>query len=230
MTGAAKQFPRAGTEDAILRAIFPGGCAVSARRTAGDPADLFDVEASHVRQACPRRQGEFAAGRACVRAAFRAIGVPPYAVPADGRRAPVWPLGLVGSISHCPGLCVAVVAPRPRRMAVGVDVDTNEGLPFGLENVVATPAERGAAERLGRLLPCDPLKLLFVIKEAMFKLYFPVAQHFLEFRDMWVRLDPVAGTFDAELVEPRAPSAFGRRRFAGRFGMTGDFLMAGGAI
>ena len=229
---AAEALPaRAGTLEAeILQSLFPSGCAVAIRTEPGNVSDLFESEAAFVRDACASRRAEFAAGRACVRQALRDVGAPPYAILPDDCRAPIWPHGLVGSISHCPGLCVAVIAHRLLRKAIGVDVETNDRLADGIRDIVATPVEREELARLRGSLACDPLKLLFVIKEALFKLYFPAARHFLEFHHMRVSLDPAVGAFEGALVDNAAPSAFGRRRFAGRFGVTDGYLMAGGMI
>ena len=231
MIAVEELAPKAGVLEAeVLQSLFPRDCAVAVRTEPGRVSDLFDSEVECIRDAVPERQHEFAAGRACVRQAFRSVGAPPYAILPDKFRAPVWPHGLIGSISHCPGLCVAVIAHRLMGKAVGVDVEINDRLKDGLRDLVAVPDERHALDNLQRALPCDPLKLLFVIKEAVFKLYFPATRHFLDFHHARVRLDPETGAFEAELVDSSAPAAFGLRRFSGRFGATGSYLMAGGVI
>ena len=231
MIGLEELAPKAGAHEAeVLQSLFPRDCAVAVRTKPGRVSDLFDSEAACIRGAVPDRQAEFAAGRACVRQALRSAGAPPYAILPDKFRAPVWPHGLIGSISHCPGLCVAVIAHRLMGKAVGVDVETNDRLADGMHDVVATADERTALNNLQRAVRCDPLKLLFVVKEAVFKLYFPVTRHFLDFHHARVRLDPETGAFEAELVESSAPAAFGLRRFSGRFGVTSGYLMAGGVI
>jgi len=231
MIGVEELAPKAGAHEVgVLQSLFPRDCAVAVRTEPGRVSDLFESEAVSVRDAVPDRQAEFAAGRACVRQALRSVGAPPYAILPGKFRAPVWPHGLIGSISHCPGLCVAVVAHRLMGKAVGVDVETNDRLADGMHDIVAILDERGALDNLQRALKCDPLKLLFVIKEALFKLYFPATRHFLDFHHASVRLDPETGTFEAELVESSAPAVFGLRRFTGRFGVTSGYLMAGGVI
>ena len=231
MIGVEERAPKAGAEEVeVLQSLFPRDCAVAIRTEPGRISDLFDSEMACIRDAVPERQAEFAAGRACVRQALRSVGAPPYAILTDKFRAPVWPQGVIGSISHCPGLCVAVIAHRLMGNAVGVDVETNDRLKEGVRDAVATPDERHALDNLQRALRCDPLKLLFVIKEAVFKLYYPATRHFLDFQHARIRLDPETGAFEAELADSSAPSAIGLRRFSGRFGVTGGYLMAGGVI
>jgi enterobactin synthetase component D / holo-[acyl-carrier protein] synthase len=213
-------------EAKALRGLFPTDCAVAILHDAGHWPDLADCEAVHVSKANVGRRLEFAAGRACARDALRVLGLPPYAISVDDRRAPVWPHGLVGSISHCPGLCAAALARRPLRLAIGLDIETNDPLAEELRNVVATPRERGGLKRLGNASACDPFMLLFVLKEALFKLYFPATRHFLGFQDADAWIDPEAGTFKAAIVSS-APALGRTRSFAGRFAVTDGFVLAG---
>ena len=214
----------------LLRSLFPAGCTVAFRTEPGNTADLCESEAACIEGARAERRTEFATGRACVRQAFRAAGLPPYAIPSDNRRAPVWPHGVAGSISHCPGLCVAVIAPRLASRAVGVDVETVAPLGEILREVVALPAERPGLARLRGRISADPYKLLFVIKEALFKFYFPTTRHFLDFRHARVCIDPADRAFEAEIVDPAAPPLAGLRRFSGRFALTDRHIMAGLAL
>ncbi len=202
----------------LLRAMFPADCAVAVSTETGDPADLFDCERSYIRAAVASRQAEFAAGRACARRALRDLGAPPYAIPADAHRAPVWPAGIVGSIAHCPGLCAAIVGQRPLRQAIGLDVETRGPLKDRLRAVVATQFEQADIARQRGRLACDPYKLLFVAKEALFKFTFPVTRQFLEFHQARVRLG-FDGGFEAEVGKSM--------RFAGRYGVTDRFILAG---
>jgi 4'-phosphopantetheinyl transferase EntD len=211
----------------LLRWIFPSDCAVAVSSERGDVNDLFEAEAAYVANAVPERQAEFAAGRACARRALRDHGVPPYAIPAGDHRGPIWPIGILGSIAHCPGLCAAVIAHKPMRWAVGLDVETNEPLKPDLRGVVATPSERVDMARLGWRFAGDACKLLFVIKEALFKLYFPVTRHFLDFHHAVVRLNVAGRRFEATLANSAAPPIDGRRSFIGRYAITDGFILAG---
>lgn len=64
------------------------------------PADLH--------AAVPKRRSEYLAGRLCAALALRALGAAETVARAG--RAPVWPAGIVGSISHCDTRAMAVVS------------------------------------------------------------------------------------------------------------------------
>ena len=64
---------------------------------------LLPEEAPAIARAIPKRQAEFAAGRRAARAALTTLGHPAQAIPVGDRRAPIWPQGTVGAITHDQG-------------------------------------------------------------------------------------------------------------------------------
>ena len=78
--------------------IIPGADVLVARITDCEAA-LFPDEQAAVSRAVEKRRAEFAAGRSLARIALTEIGHAPCAI-AQADRAPVWPLGIVGSITH----------------------------------------------------------------------------------------------------------------------------------
>ncbi|GIE93935.1 4'-phosphopantetheinyl transferase family protein [Paractinoplanes rishiriensis] len=166
------------------------------------PAPLFPEEEREVAKAVEKRRNEFATGRRCARAALAGLGHPPVAVPVGERRSPVWPAGVVGSITHCTGYRAAVVAADGRAWSVGVDAENNEPIPEGVLGAVAGGTERAA---VADLLARDPKvcwdRLLFSAKESVYKVCFPLIRRFMEFDAAVVTLDP-GGTFAARLTVP----------------------------
>ncbi|NQU41036.1 MAG: 4'-phosphopantetheinyl transferase superfamily protein [Lentisphaerae bacterium] len=80
---------------------------------------------STLRAAVPKRQAEFLAGRYAACEALRGLGIADAAAPAmAGDRRPVWPEGVVGSITHTEGLAWAAVARRGDRRGLGIDSET----------------------------------------------------------------------------------------------------------
>ena len=84
---------------------------------------LWPEEAAAVQHAVEKRRREFAVGRMLARAALAAIGDPPSAIPTGNHREPVWPAGIVGSITHCAGYCAAAVARDAMVVALGIDAE-----------------------------------------------------------------------------------------------------------
>jgi 4'-phosphopantetheinyl transferase EntD len=132
-----------------------------------------------------KRQAEFLFGRLAARQAMRAMGVPVVDVTIGIHREPVWPFGLIGSISHCDGLAAAVVLPRGSRCGVGIDMEAvvADTLHGTLRATVLDTAEWGQLERLAA--DALPLNLLLTIafsaKESLFKAAFGAVGRFFGF-------------------------------------------------
>ncbi|MGZ3698130.1 MAG: hypothetical protein ACXWP5_08345, partial [Bdellovibrionota bacterium] len=77
-------------------------------------------------RAAPKRRAEFVAGRLCAAEALRAAGAAAGAGAAIGigsTRAPLWPAGFVGAITHTEGFVSAAVAPSASVGGVGLDTE-----------------------------------------------------------------------------------------------------------
>jgi enterobactin synthetase component D / holo-[acyl-carrier protein] synthase len=194
--------------------VFKGLLPPAARWAAGPVevtgGELFAEEADAVAGAVPARRAEFAAGRAVAREAMAALGVGPVALPVGARRMPVWPRGIVGSITHCAGLVAAAVAWSDDLVAIGIDAEPAVPLEPDVLVVVATPAERAAldGEHDGTVVFCA--------KEAFYKCWSALDGPVLEFHDVEVAFD--GGSFAA------VPA--GGDRWPGRWAVRNGFVLA----
>ncbi|MFI7444863.1 4'-phosphopantetheinyl transferase [Nonomuraea indica] len=186
-------------------------------------AVLLGEEAALVANAVDRRRAEFATGRHCARAALARLGFPPAPVLADERGAPVWPSGVVGSITHCAGYRAAAVSVDV--LSVGIDAEPCRPLPDGVLEAISLPREREMLARLGDAQPWD--RLLFSAKESVYKAWYPLARRLLGFEDALVDID-AGGTFSARLLVPGPRVGdVELRAFAGRWLAVGGLLVTG---
>jgi 4'-phosphopantetheinyl transferase EntD len=182
-----------------------------------DSAPLFPEEAAAVAKAVARRRAEYAAGRACARAALAALGHEPGPIPRDPHRgAPVWPEGVVGSITHCDGYRAAAVARTAEVHTIGIDAEPHGPLPEGVLGVVTATAEENAAlETLGKEAPDIHWdRLLFSAKETVYKAWYPFHRRMLDFKE-------------AELLFTRDPDADDRGGYTARLLIPGPLLGEG---
>jgi len=167
------------------------------------PATLFPEEEAVVSRAVAKRRGEFATGRACARAALARLGFPPAPILPGPRRAPQWPPGVAGSITHCDGYRAAAVALVRDVASVGVDAEPNDALPAGVLDHISLAQERAWLPGLAGAAPGVSFdRLLFCAKESVYKAWFPLTGRWLGFEQAEVTIEPEAGTFRAELLEP----------------------------
>jgi 4'-phosphopantetheinyl transferase EntD len=130
-----------------------------------------------------KRRSDFNVGRAAARRALEKVGFPVVTPVLRGEhREPLWPVGIVGSISHSSGVGVAAVAWQQDVPAIGVDIQlieeryTDELIarfadPDEFDWVRSDPARR--TERAVKL---------FSAKESVFKALYPL-------RKVWFAFD-----------------------------------------
>jgi 4'-phosphopantetheinyl transferase EntD len=164
---------------------------------------MFSDEAAAVAGAGADRRREFGTVRWCARKALRQLGVPAVPILPDEDRAPRWPVGVVGSMTHCAGYRAAVVARSGDLCGVGIDAEPHAALPPDVLDFVLRDEERA---RLAGLADAAPAlhadRLVFCAKEAVYKAWFPLTGRWLEFDDVCVTVS-LDGTFDARLVDAR---------------------------
>jgi 4'-phosphopantetheinyl transferase EntD len=203
-----------------VRALFdvPVGVGVTDPRAASAP--LMAGEAAHLAGAVAKRKLEFAAGRAAAREAMAALGMPLEAVLSSASRAPVWPEGVQGSISHSDQLCVAVVCPAGR--VIGVDVEP------------AAPLEADLmAEVLGHPPDSCDLKdrlaatLVFSAKEAAFKAQYPLSKRMIGFDATTVTVEEMS--FEVVFDQPAGPFARGDK-LSGRHTLVAEHFVTAVSI
>jgi len=188
--------------------------------------ELFEAEKKAIRSAVSKRRREFAAGRCYARTALMALGCPPQPLPVGPARDVIWPYGFIGSISHSDTGCAAIVARTDNYCGIGLDLESDEPIEDeDLRAMICRPEERAIVWD-----ETDLSKLLFVIKEAVFKAYYPGVRRYLEFEDLSIELDSVRRSFRAELVQTDAPPLAGNRSFTGPFRLCDGHLIATVAI
>ena len=204
-----------------LGGLFPPGLVAVLAMGSVAPDPLFADEASLVAHAIERRRLEFGRGRSCARRAMRELGLGSMPVLADARRAPRWPDGVVGSISHCRDCCCAVVGRSDQWAAIGVDVELLVAPHAEVEERIASVAERRALAAMDAAVPWTCV--LFSIKECVYKAWNPLTGGWLDFDDVEVRLSPESGRFEAD-ISKSAPSA--PRLVEGRFHLYGRRVLS----
>lgn len=161
---------------------------------------LLESERSAIANAMPGRAAEFATGRHLARELLAWAGRAPSAIRVGDNRMPIWPAGIVGSISHAEGMCAVAVSPSGLT-AIGIDIDSDEGLPLELWCLVGSAEEiREVQYHTGVGTAGQAAKVLFSLKEAIFKCWFPVGRQILEFSDVLVtRATGGSSAFHAEV-------------------------------
>lgn len=168
--------------EAALAKALPADIAFAVSDPQAEATGLFPEEAAHIARAIDKRQREFAAGRRAARAALAVLGQGASALPVLPSRAPVWPEGFTGSISHCKDACFALCAETRAARSIGCDIELRQPLEAGVVETVTTEEERRWLSAQSAFAPVH----LFSAKEAVYKALFPLSGQMLGFQELQV--------------------------------------------
>ncbi|WP_370401073.1 4'-phosphopantetheinyl transferase family protein [Sulfitobacter sp. JB4-11] len=179
---------------AAVATLFDAPVAVAGTDPRAPQPRPHPQEAAHLGRAIAKRQQEFAAGRAMARQAMADLTGVSHSQPilADEDRAPIWPAGWQGSISHKSTLCLAVVGQSGAQLGLDVEEDTplaQDLIPTicsGTEIAQFAGPEQGAWA-----------KLIFSAKEAAYKAQYPLTREVFGFHRFDVFVDVSMGMFSA---------------------------------
>jgi 4'-phosphopantetheinyl transferase EntD len=180
--------------EAALQSLLGEGFACAVTDPQRFDTDLMPSEGGAISNAVPKRQTEFVAGRRAARRAMAALDMAPAPIPAGPDRAPIWPPGLIGSISHCEMVCIAALAPQDVAQSVGIDIEPITPLDRDLLPLVCTQTE---IARIHGPEQTHHAKRVFSAKEAAFKAQYPITQSMIGFDALEVTLDLENQSFTA---------------------------------
>jgi len=171
-------------------------------------------------RAVPKRKAEFLAGRFCAREVLRVVA-PEHAespIAIGKNREPLWPLGIVGAITHTMDFASVAVARARDALGIGLDAErvmTDENAERLLDKIAA-PEEIAGMKRKTGWGTGIALTVTFSAKESVFKCLYPQVQRYFDFSDAWIEIQD-GGRFSARLLNTLTPSLTAGRTFEGRF-------------
>lgn len=181
--GASPEIEKA--VERALAALAPPGLIAGCRVIrAGDERHLLPTESASILTRESRARAASGAGRRVAHELLRRLECADMAIVRGSLGNPIWPEGIAGSIAHDEETAVAVAARSGVVGSVGVDIEPASPLPDGLRDLVAAPGDR-----LGGLDPGIAGRILFAVKEAVYKASFPLDGRVLGFEDIAVDLE-----------------------------------------
>jgi 4'-phosphopantetheinyl transferase EntD len=151
------------------RRILPASVSVWAAPFAQTAAPLSAAERRSAGDIDVGRRRELENGRQVAKRALAALGVAASDLPIGKDRAPQWPEGIVGSLSHAGSYVAAAVARSSAVAALGIDVEVDGGLDPRLWGGFLNAPEQARLLSVSPALRSAEAKLLWCIKEAAIK-------------------------------------------------------------
>jgi len=149
-----------------------------------------------------KRLTDFSTGRYCAIKALEQLGIQDTTIPIGADRAPIWPEGIVGSISHCDKLVGAIIAKKTDHISLGLDIEEIGRVTPDLWDLVFTENEKVYLSSLCERKLEEHSTAIFSIKEAFYKFQHPITKIFLDFLDVEVSLP----TFEQVIVLAKSVS------------------------
>jgi 4'-phosphopantetheinyl transferase EntD len=216
----------------MIEQILPARAVVEETREDLLDGALFAQEQASVERAVEKRRREFITARVCAHRALARLDLAVQPVLTGEHGEPLWPEGVVGSITHCQGYRACALARAIDLIAIGIDAEPDAALPEGVLSTIACAEEQAwvlAQARVAPQISWD--RLLFSAKESIYKALYPLTRCRLGFQDAVVAAasdaaasdaaasdaaasdapdaGPDAGAFSARLLLPHTPSASG---------------------
>ena len=160
---------------------------------------LIDEERPQRASRAPKRERELIGGRLLARHVLSQMGEAPVSIPPREDRTPIWPDGLVGSITHSDHLVAVAIAHRAEVAEIGIDVEPDGPVRPELWRKITRPDELEEVpqgEAGGRRV-----RLLFSAKEAFYKAQYLTTGEVLWHQQVRITIAASGKAFSASVPE-----------------------------
>jgi 4'-phosphopantetheinyl transferase EntD len=213
----------------LARPLFGPEIAVAATDPRASHHRPLAQESGATVRMSPIRRRAYAAGRVAAHDCMTGLGRNVQPVLTTPDRAPLWPEGLTGSISHSQSCCIAALGQTTDVQSLGVDVEEATGIDDDLIGIVCTQTEKAwlstrSRERAGVLG-----KLIFSAKECAYKCQYPLSKTLFGFDTFDITPDLDTGQFEATFLCD-VPHFRAGTHLCGRFAIAQGLIVTAMAI
>lgn len=167
---------------------------------------------SHLARAVDKRRAEYLVSRYGLQQALATFGVERFLLGNATDRAPLWPAGIVGSLSHSHQQVCALVT-HDQEMLLGVDCEQIMSISAAneIQNMVINQQERELLAQIPIAFNVA-LTVVFSLKESLYKALYPRLKQWMDFSAVEV----VQCSSDLQYLSLRLTQTFSAQTVAGR--------------
>lgn len=163
-----------------------------------------------IERSVPKRRAEYLAGRRVALAALAAAGVHVGDLGTSASRAPCWPEGFIGSITHASRMAASVALPVGPLRGVGLDLEdvvSDSAIEAILVSVVTEAEVTALVDLVVHTDRATALTAAFSAKESFFKATAATVGRIFDFSALTLRrASHDEGIIEADVAEDLAPS------------------------
>ena len=136
----------------------------------------------HILRSVMSRRAEYLAGRVISKIALEQLNSTILQVGRGEHRSPIWPTGMVGSISHDNDSAICVVKRKSQVQSIGLDIE-----PIISDQIIEDIKTQIVSEKEYELIELSPINnqvgftIIYSAKEALFKAIYPFVKKYLNF-------------------------------------------------
>jgi 4'-phosphopantetheinyl transferase EntD len=153
------------------------------------------------KMSAPRRC-EYSAGRHAARNALAQFATYQKPIIQGQDRAPIWPTGFTGSISHTNEHCIAVVAKTNDLNSIGVDIEPNSDLDQQIISEICGSNELSWINAQPLTQRGKLARLIFSAKECAYKCQYPLTHQIFGFDTFHITINQTTSCFTATFEHP----------------------------
>ena len=187
--------------------LSSAGCRVAVGRVQDHIHALSSREREQLAGAVASRRAEYSTGRYLAKQALGRLGIDTSSIPAEDRR-PIWPAGVVGSITHSRHYALAAVCPRSHFAGVGIDIERTNRVTDKIAPKTMTEHELAGTDAGW---PPFPRTANFSAKEAVFKAVNPIVGLMIGFKEVEIVWHQEEAGFSARYIGPNPENAIMER-------------------
>lgn len=186
----------------LARSLFEDDVRVAEADPDVTPFALLPEEDAQVGKAVEKRVREYGVARSLFRGLLTDLGHAPVPLVNDAMRAPQWPEGVRGTITHTQGYCAVALAQASSVLGLGLDAERAGPLKRALWKSICTEQELAILTAMPEEQAGERAKLIFSAKEAAYKAQYARTAAFLGFSAMRIDVDEERASFRATFAQP----------------------------
>lgn len=181
-----------------------------------------------LRKAAIKRKAEYLAGRFAAKEALKSTGFAVDGIGIGYNRAPIWPEGVVASITHTDKIALSISACNKQLKYLGVDLE--DILTISTANILRKIVIDQHEQKLLRQTPAEfstLVTLAFSAKESIFKALHPYVKRYFDFSAAKIhRISLSNQEIEFILAEDLCPLFPKNTTIIGRFHITSDNILS----